>query len=322
MDALLAAQVDPLARDRDAREQRVDERLGLRDERVDRAVVVDVGVDVEQPRAGRERVADRLDRRPLASLREVRNRFEQGDRSHLGGDERPVEEAAAPQRELLEVLQSLAPFSGVVCRIISSGGRSLRTVKAYYEARAREYDDWWLGRGLHAGRERPGWFEEVVALLGAVASLPPARTLDVACGTGFLTRHLHGEVTCLDQSASMLEAARAQVPGAAFVQGDALELPFADGAFERLFTGHFYGHLEDGDRERFLAEARRVAGELVVVDSALREGVLPEERQERELKDGTRWQVYKRYFTAEALLEELGGGETLLAGTWFTAVRS
>jgi hypothetical protein len=23
-------------------------------------------------------------------------------------------------------------------------------VKAYYEARAREYDDWWLGRGLYA----------------------------------------------------------------------------------------------------------------------------------------------------------------------------
>jgi ubiquinone/menaquinone biosynthesis C-methylase UbiE len=195
-------------------------------------------------------------------------------------------------------------------------------VKAYYEARAREYDDWWLGRGLYAARDRRGWFEEVTRLLGAIASLPPARTLDVACGTGFLTRHLHGEVTGLDQSETMLAVAAEQVPGARFVCGDALALPFADGAVDRLFTGHFYGHLEQRDRERFLAEARRVARELVVVDSALRDGVEPEERQQRELKDGTRWQVYKRYFTPEELLEELSGGEILFAGTWFVAVRS
>jgi ubiquinone/menaquinone biosynthesis C-methylase UbiE len=195
-------------------------------------------------------------------------------------------------------------------------------VKAYYEARAREYDDWWLGRGLYAERERPGWFEELAVLLGTLASLPAARTLDVACGTGFLTRHLHGEITGFDQSESMLEVAAAQVPGARFVRGDALELPFADGAFDRLVTGHFYGHLAGGERERFLGEARRVARELVVVDSALRVGVEPEEQQERALADGTRWQVYKRYFTPEVLLEELGGGETLLARTWFVAVRS
>jgi demethylmenaquinone methyltransferase/2-methoxy-6-polyprenyl-1,4-benzoquinol methylase len=195
-------------------------------------------------------------------------------------------------------------------------------VKAYYEARAREYDDWWLGRGLHAERERPWWFEEVALLLGTIASLPAARTLDVACGTGFLTRHLHGDVVGLDQSQAMRDVAATQAPNARVVAGDALELPFPDGAFDRLFTGHFYGHLEGADRERFLGEARRVAREVVVVDSALRDDVEPEERQERELKDGSRWQVYKRYFTPEALLAELGGGETLFAGTWFTAVRS
>jgi hypothetical protein len=63
-----------------------------------------------------------------------------------------------------------------------------------------------------------------------------------------------------------------------------------------------------------------VASELVVVDSALREEVDPVEIQERVLKDGSRWHVYKRYFTAEALAEELGGGETVHAGRWFVAV--
>jgi ubiquinone/menaquinone biosynthesis C-methylase UbiE len=195
-------------------------------------------------------------------------------------------------------------------------------VKAYYDRRAPEYDDWWFGTGLHADRDRPGWEEEVDALIRALAALPPARTLDVACGTGFLTRYLPGEVVGLDQSESMLELARARVPGGVFVRGDGIELPFPDEAFERVFTGHFYGHLEEGGRQRFLTEARRVAGELVVVDSALREGRDPVEMQERVLKDGSRWEVYKRYLTAEGLARELGGGRVVHAGRWFVAVRA
>jgi ubiquinone/menaquinone biosynthesis C-methylase UbiE len=195
-------------------------------------------------------------------------------------------------------------------------------VKAYYDRRAPEYDDWWLGTGLHADRDRPGWDEEVDALIRALAGLSPARTLDVACGTGFLTRHLPGELVGLDQSESMLEIARARVPAAAFVRGDGIELPFPDGAFDRVFTGHFYGHLEEAERRRFLGEARRVANELVVVDSALRDGHEPVEIQERVLQDGSRWEVYKRYFTAAGLADELGGGRIVHAGRWFVAVRA
>ena len=195
-------------------------------------------------------------------------------------------------------------------------------MKAYYERRAAEYDDWWLGTGRFAGRQRPVWREETEALTRTLEALPPARTLDVACGTGFLTQHLRGEITGLDQSASMLELARAKVPEGRFVQGDALELPFADGSFERVLTSFFYGHLEEDDRDAFLREARRVADELVVVDSALHDGVEPVEWQERILNDGSRWQVYKRYFEPDSLAEELRSGRTLFAGRWFVAVQA
>jgi demethylmenaquinone methyltransferase/2-methoxy-6-polyprenyl-1,4-benzoquinol methylase len=195
-------------------------------------------------------------------------------------------------------------------------------VKAYYDRRAPEYDEWYRGAGRFALRDRGGWDDELAALQGALGAMPPARTLDVACGTGFLTRFLPGEVVGLDQSEAMLEEARRQAPQATYVQGDALALPFEDGAFERVFTGHFYGHLERAERERFLREARRLAPQLVVVDSALRPEVEPEERQERILNDGSRWEVYKRYFTPERLAAELGAGETLFAGRWFVAVSS
>jgi ubiquinone/menaquinone biosynthesis C-methylase UbiE len=195
-------------------------------------------------------------------------------------------------------------------------------VKAYYERRAPEYDDWWLGTGLFTNRHRAGWDEERAALTGTLEALAPARTLDVACGTGFLTQHLHGEITGLDQSESMLDLARAKVPEGRFVQGEALELPFADDSFERLLTSFFYGHLEEDDRKAFLREAHRVASELVVVDSALHDGVEPVEWQERVLNDGSRWQVYKRYFEPGSLADELGGGRTLFAGRWFVAVQA
>lgn len=180
-------------------------------------------------------------------------------------------------------------------------------MKAYYESRAREYDDCWLGQGLYAGHRPEGWDEEREQLVQWIADLPPARTLDVACGTGFMTRHLPGEVTGLDQSASMLEVARAQAPHVDFVQGNALALPFADGAFDRVFTSYFYCHLEEPERRGFVAEARRVARELVVVGTVLGTGGEREAWVERVLNDGSRWQVFKRVFVPEELAEELGG---------------
>ena len=191
----------------------------------------------------------------------------------------------------------------------------------YYDRRAAEYDQWYMGTGLFADRDRPGWHDERDALCAVVAALPAASTLDAACGTGFLTRHLRGAVTGLDQSEQMLAIARARRPDGQFVAGDALALPFTDGAFERVLTGHFYGHLDAAERDRFLAEAERVAPELVVIDSHLQPGHQPEEWQQRLLNDGSTHTVYKRYFTGDGLADELGGGDVLLDGEWFVAVR-
>ena len=196
------------------------------------------------------------------------------------------------------------------------------TAPEYYDRRAPEYDDWSLGAGLFEGRDRPGFAAEVEAVGAALRTLAPAVTLDVACGTGFLTRHLSGTITGLDQSERMLEIAREQVPDATFARGDGLALPFADGAFERVVSGHFYGHLDEWQRARFLAETRRVAGELVIVDASIAHSEVGEQWAQRTLEDGSEWTVFKRWFTPEGLLGELGGGEILMAGEWFLVVRA
>jgi ubiquinone/menaquinone biosynthesis C-methylase UbiE len=194
-------------------------------------------------------------------------------------------------------------------------------VKAYYDRRAPEYDDWWLGQGLYEDRERPGWEAELRRLEDVLRDLPPVRTLDVACGTGFLTRHLRGEVVGVDASERMLEIARRQAPNARFEQGDALSLPFEDDAFDRVFTSYFYCHLEDDQRNRFLAEASRVAPELVVVASIRGDGDDFERWEERRLNDGSEWNVYKRVFEGPDLAAELGG-EIAFKGRWFVVVQA
>ena len=281
MGTLVAAKVDPLTRGRDAGEQGGHELVPVPDEREDGAVVIGVGVHVEELGVHAQGRGKRVDRGAVAPLREVRDGLEW-----------------QPHR------------------------RSLGSVRAYYDRRAPEYDEWYLGLGRFAGRERPAWHEHVAALEPLIRSLPPAHTLDVACGTAFLTRHLRGAVVGLDQSEAMLEIARSRAPGFEFIRGDALNLPFPDASFDRVFTSHFYGHLREGEREQFLSETRRVARELVVVDSALHDDVESEELQERILNDHSRWQVYKRYFTGEGLAAELGGAEVLHAGRWFVVARA
>jgi ubiquinone/menaquinone biosynthesis C-methylase UbiE len=195
-------------------------------------------------------------------------------------------------------------------------------MRAYYDRRASEYDDWWLGTGIFETRDRPGWSEEVRQLAGLLEALPPARTLDVACGTGFLTQHLSGEIVAIDQSAEMARIAAAKMPDVRVLQGDAVPLPFADADFDRVITSHFYGHLLPEEREAFLEEARRVGAQLVVVDAARREDVDAEEWQERVLNDGSRHRVYKRFFTAPELVAEIGGGTVLHDGQWFVIASS
>jgi SAM-dependent methyltransferase len=187
-------------------------------------------------------------------------------------------------------------------------------MKQYYDRRASEYEE------NEAFREEPS--EDLPGLLHAISILPLARVLDVACGTGFLTQHLGSEVTGLDQSEAMLEIARRRVPWAEFVRGDAFRMPFADHSFDRVFASFFYGLLPLEDRGCFLEEARRVGEELILVEPTPE--WTPSGRaqgwEQRGLSDGSRYEIYRRYFTADRFAEELDG-RILFAGRWLVMAK-
>ena len=187
-------------------------------------------------------------------------------------------------------------------------------MQEYYDRLASEHEE------NEASREEA--LEDLPDLLHAISLLPPAGVLDIACGTGFLTQHLGAEVTGLDKSEAMLEIARERIPWAEFVHGDALQMPFADRSFERVFASFFYGLLPLPDRGRFLAGAQRVADQLIVVEptpewtpSGLADGW-----EKRVLSDGSRYEIYRTYFTAEALAGGELGGRIRFAGRWVVMV--
>lgn len=184
----------------------------------------------------------------------------------------------------------------------------------YYERRAGEYDatSW-----EHAGAD-PAVGERVRQVL---TSLAPASTVDVGCGTGYVSRWLPGRITLLDASPAMLAIAGRRMPGSGRVRAVAPLLPFVNDAFERAFTANLYGHLTPALRANLVGELLRVAGELVIVDQVASSGTFEEGAESRQLEDTSRFTIHKCYFTVERLREELGGGEVLMEGPSLAIVR-
>jgi SAM-dependent methyltransferase len=118
----------------------------------------------------------------------------------------------------------------------------------------------------------------------------------------------------------MVEIAAARMPDARVVQGDIAPLPFGDGEFDRVFTSHFFHHLAPDRRVAFLAEARRVGHEIVIVEDVRQSDAPKEEWREVDLGDGSHHRMHRHAFTASELSDELGGGQVLHEGRWFVVV--
>jgi len=116
-------------------------------------------------------------------------------------------------------------------------------------------------------------------LAAAGAVRPGDAVLDAACGTGDLAvaclRAGAANVTGLDFSERMLERARRKEAAIAWVQGDLLALPFADGTFDAATVG--FGVRNVADLELALRELRRVlrpGGRLAILEITKPRGLL------------------------------------------------
>jgi SAM-dependent methyltransferase len=98
-----------------------------------------------------------------------------------------------------------------------------------------DYDAWY-------DADRGRWIGEIEyqLVVGLLEPQPGEQVLDVGCGTGWFTRRLAQRdrlrVTGVDIDTKALEFARQHDHLASYAQADALNLPFEDGAFDRVIS--------------------------------------------------------------------------------------
>ncbi len=133
---------------------------------------------------------------------------------------------------------------------LPQGEEKTARVRSMFDAIAPRYD--LVNRLMTFGLDQ-GWRRATVAAL----ALPPGSlVLDVACGTGDLTRlaqRRHYRVIGADLSGGMLAANRS---GAPLLQTDCSQLPFADDTFDGLVCGYALRNFTD--LAGALAETARV----------------------------------------------------------------
>src|SRR6185295_12364163 len=130
-------------------------------------------------------------------------------------------------------------------------------VRANFSGSIPEYYDSCMG---------PAVFEPFAEdLVRRVAGRPPGDVLEIACGTGIVTRRLRERLdpsvrlVASDLSKAMLDYARRKPGspgGVEWREADACKLPFADGEFGAVVCA--FGVMFVPDRQAAFREARRV----------------------------------------------------------------
>ncbi len=197
-----------------------------------------------------------------------------------------------------------------------------RSMVDYYEARAPEYDDWYLRRGRYArgAIHDAAWHAELDSAGRWLDALPwEGEIVELAAGTGWWSPLLasRGELSLYDASPAALDRARERLVAhdlrAHLHVRDAWAEP--DRAVDGLFLGFWLSHVPRDRLGEFLALARRWLrsdGRLACIDSlpdpASSAADHPEPANDlslRRLSDGREFTIVKVFYTPDELASAL-----------------
>ncbi len=190
------------------------------------------------------------------------------------------------------------------------------SMRRYYEAWAPKYDDFYKGLGRYAEQKYKADRRDVLMIEEAAIRFAQGWILDLACGSGFFTKHLASfgtDVVALDYSWAMLDLNVKTLKEVSlfvkYVRGDAFFLPFKDAVFDRCFLGYLLSHIPSEEMAGFFADLRRVLkphARILIADDAWTERNMEQcpnkvGIQERTLADASYYRVYKHYYEATEL---------------------
>ncbi len=197
--------------------------------------------------------------------------------------------------------------------------------RAYYRARASEYEQWLRrqGRYAHGPDDDDDWRGELRTLSQFAGAAAGGRVFEIASGTGWWTRVLArgARVIASDYAPEMLAEARRRDPAGAQVQRcrcDAYRLPVRSASCDGCVFGFWLSHVPVPRAAAFVREAARVVrpgGRILLLDSRQdpQSGAHDQrtagprvQRQLRRLNDGREFHIWKIYWTPADLHFLLG----------------
>ncbi|MAE63168.1 MAG: SAM-dependent methyltransferase [Phycisphaeraceae bacterium] len=193
----------------------------------------------------------------------------------------------------------------------------------YYDARAPEYDQWFLRQGRYdRGEEhRARWQAEIAHVARALeTACPGGDVLELASGTGLWTRRLApscDRLTAVDASANAIELCRRRVdaPHVEYITDDIFRWR-PDRRFDFIFFGFWLSHVPEqrfGAFWSLVRDALKPGGQAYFVDSlftsassAMDHG--PVDRSgisARKLNDGRAFRIVKVFYEPDRLTNDL-----------------
>jgi SAM-dependent methyltransferase len=209
---------------------------------------------------------------------------------------------------------------------MASSDRLIEEQIAYYQARAGEYDEWFLrqGRYDHGLEMNARWFAEVEQVARALEAFAPAGdVLELASGTGQWTQRLAPtarSVTAVDSSPEVHAINQERLGGVPvrYVVADLFRWQ-PDRQYDTIFFSFWLSHVPPERLESFWSIVRAAlapGGRVFFVDALYEETSTAKNHQlegpdahavTRRLNDGQEYRIVKVFYRPEILTEQLTG---------------
>lgn len=208
---------------------------------------------------------------------------------------------------------------------MTSNDRLIEEQIAYYQARASEYDEWFLRQGRYnRGPELNGrWFAEVEQVARALEEFTPAGdVLELASGTGLWTQRLAQTartVTAVDSAPEVHAINQERLGNGSPVRWIVADLFHwqPDRQYDTIFFSHWLSHVPPDRLESFWGLVRAAlapSGRVFFVDARYDETSTAKDHQlegpdahavTRRLNDGQEYRIVKVFYRPEDLSRQL-----------------
>lgn len=187
----------------------------------------------------------------------------------------------------------------------------------YYDERADEYDDIYLGKGPASVKDPDAYQNDVRHVKSILEKQKcSGNVIDVPAGTAFWMDSYYKNaesILLIDQSSNMLEQSKSRAASfgvedkCTFIKADILTLDELPLSADYVICGFLISHFNDVKEKHFfnfLKKSISVSGQIFVIDSTWndeRADKLKEGLQSRKLNDGTEFEIYKKYFDKDEI---------------------